>query len=58
MKVYEDSYEEQTADETRRERDLEKNLFHDYYTDNLLRYINDEEYIENNSKNKKFEANT
>jgi len=49
MKVYEDSYEEQTIDEIRRERDLEKNLFHDYYADNLLRYIRDEEYKENNS---------
>lgn len=30
-------------------RDLEKNLFGDYYNDNLLRYILDEEYIEKSS---------
>ncbi len=28
-------------------RDIEKNLFHDYYNDNLLRYVLDEEYIRN-----------
>ena len=27
-----------------KDRDIEKNLFHDYYNDNLLRYIFDDEY--------------
>lgn len=27
--------------------DVEKNLFHDYYNDNLLRYVTDEEYLQN-----------
>ena len=26
---------------------VEKNLFHDYYNDNLLRYVTDEEYLQN-----------
>ncbi|MCL2378017.1 MAG: hypothetical protein FWC77_02720 [Defluviitaleaceae bacterium] len=30
-------------------RDLEKNLFFDYYNDNLLRYILDDEYAKNNT---------
>lgn len=31
------------------DRDLVKNLFQDYYHDNLLRYVLDEEYIQNRS---------